>query len=70
LAPGPGHRMYDQYHPLGAVGVITAYGTLKIGNALDETNHMGPLIDQQAIAAYRNALDQVRAQGGEVLYGG
>ena len=59
----------DIFEPVSQA-MINAYGTLKIGNALDETNHMGPLIDQQAIAAYRNALDQVRAQGCEVLYGG
>jgi aldehyde dehydrogenase (NAD+) len=50
--------------------LIKAYGTLKIGNPLDETNHMGPLIDKQAVEAYHKALELVRAQGGEVLYGG
>ena len=50
--------------------LIKAYGTLKIGNPLDETNHMGPLIDKQAVEAYHKALELVRAQGGQVLYGG
>jgi len=50
--------------------LIKAYGSLRIGNPLDEGNHMGPLIDRSAVTGFRNALDQVRAQGGSIIYGG
>jgi aldehyde dehydrogenase (NAD+) len=49
--------------------LIKAYGTLKIGDPLDEANHVGPLVDRQAVAQYLQALEQARAQGGEVLCG-
>jgi aldehyde dehydrogenase (NAD+) len=50
--------------------LLKAYGTLKIGTPLDERNHVGPLIDRQAVAAYQEALKSLREQGGEVLCGG
>jgi aldehyde dehydrogenase (NAD+) len=47
-----------------------AYQSLRIGNPLDAANHMGPLIDAAAVADYQQALEQVVAQGGRILYGG
>ncbi|MCH1418150.1 MAG: aldehyde dehydrogenase family protein, partial [Flavobacteriaceae bacterium] len=40
-------------------GLKKAYEQLKIGNPLDENNHMGPLIDQDAVSSYLNALKEV-----------
>ncbi|MEJ2038399.1 MAG: aldehyde dehydrogenase family protein, partial [Desulfosarcinaceae bacterium] len=50
--------------------LVKAYGALKIGDPLDESHHLGPLIDREAVAQYTQALEQARAQGGEVIYGG
>ena len=47
-----------------------AYGQLRIGNPLDQNNHVGPLIDKQAVEAYLNALEQVKAEGGTVVVEG
>jgi aldehyde dehydrogenase (NAD+) len=47
-----------------------AYASLKIGSPLDENNHVGPLIDRQAVAAYLAALEALKQQGGEILCGG
>lgn len=48
-----------------------AYGQLKIGNPLDQNNHVGPLIDKAAVDQYLKALDAVKAEGGkEVVAGG
>ncbi len=41
-----------------------AYGQLRIGNPLDETFHVGPLIDKAAVAGYLTAVDDIRQQGG------
>lgn len=41
-----------------------AYAQLRIGNPLDATYHVGPLIDQQAVSSYKAAVGRVRAQGG------
>lgn len=50
--------------------LISAYAGLKIGDPLDENNHVGPLIDVDAVAAFKHALKQVRKEGGKVIYGG
>ena len=47
-----------------------AYKQLKIGNPLDETNHIGPLIDEQAVTAYLKAIDQCEEEGGTFLIKG
>ncbi|MDI9339639.1 MAG: aldehyde dehydrogenase family protein [Sediminibacterium sp.] len=50
--------------------LVKAYGQLKIGNPLDETNHVGPLIDKDAVKAYQNALERVIAEGGKIIVPG
>ena len=44
--------------------LINAYKSLKIGNPINPENHVGPLIDHQAVNAFLNALEQVKAEGG------
>lgn len=50
--------------------MISAYKQIKIGNPLDEHNHMGPLIDQDAVEKYLNAIELIKNQGGKILFGG
>ncbi|WP_266364998.1 L-piperidine-6-carboxylate dehydrogenase [Tellurirhabdus rosea] len=50
--------------------LVKAYGQLRIGNPLEEKNHVGPLIDDGAVAAYRQAIFQVKEQGGRMLVDG
>ncbi|UII27316.1 aldehyde dehydrogenase family protein [Fulvivirga maritima] len=50
--------------------LVNAYGQLKIGNPLDETNHVGPLIDTDAVKMYSNAIEQIKDQGGNILVEG
>lgn len=50
--------------------VVDAYKQLRIGNPLDEKNHVGPLIDTDAVKMYQNALEQVVAEGGKVIVEG
>ena len=47
-----------------------AYGQLKIGNPLDPEQHVGPLIDTQAVKLYKDALKKVKAEGGNFLIEG
>jgi aldehyde dehydrogenase (NAD+) len=47
-----------------------AYKQLRIGNPLDENNHVGPLIDTDAVAQYTNAIEQVKAAGGKTVVDG
>jgi aldehyde dehydrogenase (NAD+) len=50
--------------------IVKAYGGLKIGNPLDENNHVGPLIDKGAVEDFLNALKKVQEEGGRVICGG
>ena len=50
--------------------VVSAYGQLRIGNPLNENNHVGPLIDTHAVEMYNNALTKVVAEGGKILVEG
>ena len=50
--------------------LVSAYGQLKIGSSLDQSNHIGPLIDTQAVEIYLNAIKKVKEQGGKMLVEG
>ncbi len=58
--------IYDQVKTI----LIKAYSGLKIGSPLDENNHVGPVIDQQTVEAFNQALADVQAEGGTLLCGG
>ena len=48
----------------------SAYKQLKIGNPLDEKNHVGPLIDKDAVNMYLKAIEKAISEGGNVLVKG
>ncbi|MCU0360666.1 MAG: aldehyde dehydrogenase family protein [Bacteroidia bacterium] len=50
--------------------LIKAYSQLKIGNPLDEKNHVGPLIDKDAVNNYLKALDAIKQEGGKMVVEG
>lgn len=50
--------------------LVQAYGQLKIGNPLDASNHVGPLIDQDAVNNFLHTISTVQKEGGKVLLGG
>ena len=50
--------------------LVNAYKQLKIGNPLDEKNHVGPLIDKDAVSMYQNALEEVKKHGGSIILEG
>ena len=47
-----------------------AYTQLNIGNPLDESNHVGPLIDKDAVNMYLSAIEKAKEEGGNVLVEG
>jgi aldehyde dehydrogenase (NAD+) len=47
-----------------------AYGQLKIGNPLDETNHVGPLIDTHAVERYLSAIEKAKKEGATMVVEG
>lgn len=50
--------------------LVQAYAQIHIGNPLDPDVLIGPLIDQTAVDAYRAAIDELKKEGAEILFGG
>ncbi len=53
-----------------ADALVAAYKQVRIGDPLDTNTLMGPVINQACIEDYKHALDRLKEEGGEVLYGG
>ncbi|HTN06398.1 aldehyde dehydrogenase family protein [Agriterribacter sp.] len=50
--------------------LVSAYRQLKIGDPLNEENHVGPLIDTDAVKNYINAIKTCKQQGGNFIVEG
>ena len=50
--------------------LVKAYGQLKIGNPLDVANHVGPLIDLDAVKNYEASIKKCEAEGGKFVVKG
>src|SRR5690554_2529718 len=50
--------------------IVGAYKQIKIGNPLDEANHVGPLIDKDAVNTYLAAIEKAKSEGGRVIVEG
>ena len=50
--------------------LVKAYQQIRIGDPLDENNHVGPLIDKDAVNMYLNAIEKCKEQGGKLLVEG
>jgi aldehyde dehydrogenase (NAD+) len=62
--------VHDSLYDTLKDALVAAYGQLKIGDPLDENNHVGPLIDTQAVAMYEDAIAKAKEEGGKVLVEG
>jgi aldehyde dehydrogenase (NAD+) len=58
--------MYDEVKKK----LVKAYKQIKIGNPLDPKNHVGPLIDKDAVNAYKVSLKAIEDQGGKLIVKG
>ncbi|HPH98988.1 MAG TPA: aldehyde dehydrogenase family protein [Chitinophagaceae bacterium] len=47
--------------------LVQAYKQIRIGNPLNQKNHVGPLIDKDAVVAYLKAIEQCKKQGGKFI---
>lgn len=59
-------KIYNKFKAL----LVNAYGQLKIGNPLNEKNHVGPLIDVDAVNMYLQAIEKCKAEGGNFIVEG
>ncbi len=62
--------IHDSIYDKVKNAVVDAYKQLRIGNPLDENNHVGPLIDTDAVRGYQKALENVVEQGGTIVVEG
>lgn len=59
-------KIYHQFRKK----LMHAYGQLKIGNPFHEKNHVGPLIDKQAVQLYLDSISKCKAEGGKFIVEG
>jgi aldehyde dehydrogenase (NAD+) len=50
--------------------LVSAYKQVKIGDPLAEGTLMGPLLNTAAVDTMQKALEQIKKEGGEIIYGG
>ena len=62
--------VHESVYDTVKTSIVSAYQQIKIGNPLDENNHVGPLIDKDAVGMYQDALTRVIEEGGKVLVDG
>ncbi|WP_316786129.1 aldehyde dehydrogenase family protein [Pedobacter frigiditerrae] len=58
--------VYDNF----VAKLVKAYGQLRIGDPLDQHNHVGPLIDKDAVASYLDSIEKCKNEGGKFLVEG
>jgi aldehyde dehydrogenase (NAD+) len=58
--------VYDQFKQK----LVNAYRQIRIGDPLDENNHMGPLIDRDAVNHYLDSVEKCKAEGGKFVVEG
>jgi aldehyde dehydrogenase (NAD+) len=62
--------VHDSIYDAVKAGLTKAYGQLRIGDPLDTHNHVGPLIDQDAVNKYLDTLSKIEEQGGKMAVNG
>lgn len=62
--------VHDSIYDTVKQKLAKAYKQIKIGDPLNPKNHMGPLIDQDAVQDYLNSIEAVKEQGGTMLVDG
>ncbi|MCE3283601.1 MAG: aldehyde dehydrogenase family protein [Chitinophagaceae bacterium] len=50
--------------------LVKAYSQLRVGDPLDEHNHVGPLIDKDAVSSYLKSIEACKQQGGKFVVEG
>ena len=62
--------IHESVYDVFTAKLVKAYSQLKIGNPLDTNNHVGPLIDKDAVANYLNSIEKCKAEGGNFIVEG
>lgn len=62
--------IHEEVYDIVKSKLVSAYNQLRIGNPLDEKNHVGPLIDKDAVKMYLDAIEKCKAEGGSFIVEG
>jgi len=62
--------IHEDVYDLFKKKLVHAYKQIRIGDPLKEENHVGPLIDQDAVKSYTNAIAAIKKQGGKMIVQG
>lgn len=50
--------------------LVNAYQQVSVGDPLDTSHLMGPLIDESAVETFLKAVETIKSSGGEIAFGG
>lgn len=62
--------IHESVYETVKTALTRAYSQLKIGNPLDQSNHVGPLIDRTAVESYLQAIEKAKEEGGKIVVPG
>lgn len=62
--------IHDSIYEAFKAKLVKAYGQLRIGNPLDQHNHVGPLIDKDAVRQYLESIEKCKSEGGKFIVEG
>jgi len=62
--------VHDSMYDMVKEKLATIYRQLRIGDPLDEKNHVGPLIDKDAVSSYLQAIEACKKEGGRFVVDG
>jgi len=62
--------VHQSIYPALVEALLKAYSHVRIGDPLEESTLMGPLIDREAVESMQTALKHAQDEGGRILYGG
>lgn len=62
--------IHDSIYDKVKASLVKAYQSLSIGDPMDESHQVGPLIDEAAVNSFLAAINSIKTQGGTILSGG
>ena len=62
--------VHDSLYDIFTERLLNAYKQVNVGDPLDKSTLMGPLVNEKAISDFLHAIESVKAKGGEILCGG
>ncbi len=62
--------VHNSIHNTLVKQLVNAYKQIRIGNPLELNTLMGPLIDKHAVNDYQEAIAQIKAKSGKIMFGG